>query len=276
MNFNCVLIALLFLCPLAYGSDNSKKEKTPASVQVDPDVDSQWGGAVGTGWIHDYPGAAQGRTRFLVMPVFKGKYLTVDRQDGVKSNIINRGNFEFSISFSFLFPTESNDIPIRAGMPDLDWTLQIGPEAVFYITRTQSHTMLLRLPLRFVASTDFSHRFDYQGWVFAPSLRSTIPIGEKYGEITTRLEIEYASEEYNDYFYEVAPQFATPERPAYDGVTGFLESIVGITYSYSDLFPWGFFISGNIYLLGESANKESPLHLRSTNHSVFGAVIYYF
>lgn len=260
--------------PLAYSEDT--EDTGDEVLPTEQITESHWGVGIGSGWIHDYPGAAQGRTRFLVMPVYKGKYLTIDRQDGVKGNVISEGRFKFSVSFSFLFPTDSEDIPVRVGMPDLDWTLQLGPELLFYIVRKPRYTIFLRLPWRFVASTDFKERFKYQGWDFAPSIRSEISLGEGYGELGTRMELEYVSEQYSDYFYQVDPQYATPTRPAYNATAGFMEYILGVSYTYQDFFPWSFIVSSNVYILGDSANRNSPLHVKTRNYSILGAIIRYF
>jgi MipA family protein len=238
-------------------------------------LNSHWGLAAGTGWIQDYPGAAQGRMRYLALPTFKGKVFSIDRQDGVKGEFIDDRIFKFAVSFSFLFPTSSSKMPVRSGMPGIDWVFQMGPELQIYLYKSIMHTMYLRLPLRFIATTDFHHDFQYRQWNFSPSLRNNFLLNG-WGEIMTRLEFDYASEAYNDLFYEVAPQYATASRPAYDARSGLLEWIIGVTYSYNEVFPWGFSVGANVYLLQASANKNSPLLVKQTNYSVLASVVRYF
>lgn len=234
-----------------------------------------FGIAFGTGWVHDYPGAEGGRMRYLAIPTYKSKSFTIDQQDNVKGDLVERDRFQLSMSFIFLFPTESDKTPIRQGMPDLDWTLQLGPELRFEVMHNSFHTMYLRLPLRFVAQTDFSHRFEYLEWNFAPGLRNVFDMGE-YGELVTRLDLDYASEKYSDMFYQVDPQYATPTRPAYNAKEGLLEYIAGINYSYYDLFPWTVFAGGNAYFLDNAENRMSPLVRRKTTYSCFVGLIRYF
>lgn len=248
----------------------------PNAEQASDVTESHWGIGFGGGWINDYPGAGQGRTRFLAVPTYKGKTITIDRQEGVRGDFVSQSRVKFSVSFSFLFPTDSADIPVRQGMPDLDWTLQLGPELQIYIIRNDFHTMFLRLPFRFVASTDFARRFDSREWNFAPSLRNIFNLGKGYGEIATRLELDYASEGYNDYFYEVAPQFATATRPAFNAQQGLMETTVGINYSYYDMYPWIFFIGGNLYFMGDAKNKGSALLVKNRNASFLAGIIHYF
>jgi MipA family protein len=253
------------------GEEDSPEVETPADV-----TDSHWGVGFGAGWINDYPGAAQGRTRYIAVPTYKGKNITIDRQEGVRGDLVSESSVKFSVSFSFLFPTDADDIPIRAGMPDLDWTLQLGPELQIFLYRSPTHTMFIRLPFRFVASTDFSHRFNSQEWNFAPSLRNLFYLKDGWGEIGTRLELDYASESFNDYFFEVRPEFQTPTRRAYDAREGLMGITVGVNYSYYDFYPWIYFIGANVYFYGDAENRESPLLQKTINHSVLGGIIKYF
>lgn len=235
-----------------------------------------FGVAFGTGWVQDYPGSESGRMRYLAIPTYKSKNLTIDQQDNVKGDLVERDRFQLSMSFIFLFPTQSNKIPIRQGMPDLDWTLQLGPELRIELFHHDFHTMYLRLPVRFVANTDFSSKFDYLDWNFAPSFRNIFDMGDKYGEIVTRLELEYASEGYSDLFYQVDQKYATPFRPAYNAKEGLLEYIVGVNYSYYNLFPWTVFAGANVYILNDARNRTSPLVRQKSNYSIFAGLIRYF
>lgn len=234
-----------------------------------------WGVALGGGWIQDYPGAAQGRMRYLAIPTYKSKYLTIDRQDGVRGDLLERQRYQLSISFSFMFPTDSADIPARQGMPDLAWSFQMGPELRIELLHNSFHTMYLRLPWRFVVNTDFYSTFQYLDWNFAPGFRNIFNFG-KYGEITTRLEVDFAAESYNDLFYQVDTEYATAQRPYFDAKAGIMEYIVGANYAYYDFFPMTLFMGANAYLVHHSRNIDSPLIFKKTNYSFLGGVVYYF
>jgi MipA family protein len=273
LNVSSCLFGLSFLLiALSVTSSGSVAHAQTEQSQI---LNSHWGLAAGTGWIQDYPGAGQGRMRYLALPTFKGKVFSIDRQDGVKGEFIDDRIFKFAVSFSFLFPTSSSKMPVRAGMPGIDWVFQMGPELQIYLYKSAMHTMYLRLPLRFIATTDFRHDFQYRQWNFSPSLRNNFLLNG-WGEIMTRLEFDYASEAYNDLFYEVAPKYATAARPVYDARSGLLEWIIGMTYSYNEIYPWGFSIGANVYLLQASANRDSPLLVNQTNYSVLASVVRYF
>ncbi|MBY0385507.1 MipA/OmpV family protein [bacterium] len=268
-----LLIGFFLIVERVHAENDTEKVEETELTEI---TESHWGIGLATGWINDYPGAAQGRTRYIAVPTYKGKHITIDRQEGVKGDLVSQSRFKFSISFSFLFPTASVDIPVRTGMPDLDWTLQLGPELQIYLFRSRFHTMFIRLPFRFVASTDFSHRFESRDWNLAPSIRNAFQLGNGWGEIGTRLELDYASERFNDYFYQVEPQYATAQRPAYNARRGLMTTTVGINYSYYDLFPFIFFCGANLYFHGDSANSDSPLLVKNRNHSILGGMIWYF
>lgn len=234
-----------------------------------------FGVTLGTGWTQDYPASQDGRMRFLAIPAYKSKHFSIDRQDGVKGDLLERERFQFSVSFMFLFPTDTKDMPARAGMPDLGWTLQLGPEVRVELFHNHFHTMYLRLPLRFVANTDFRHHFDYLDYNFAPGFRNVFDLG-KWGELITRLEADIAAEKYNDLFYQVDTQYVTPARPYYDARAGLTQYIAGAQYSYYDFVPWTLFIGANFYWFNDARNRASPLFFREQNYSVFGGVVRYF
>lgn len=251
-------------------------DSAPVDITDIQEHQSQWGLAAGTGWITDYPGAAQGRMRYLVMPAFHSKYITVDRQDGARAHLVNERRIKFSVSFSFLLPTSAQDIPVRKGMPNLDLILQLGPELQLYFLRSSTFNIYLRLPIRFIVATDFKSDFDYLQWTFAPSLRTEYNFGAKYGKLGTRLEFDFASARYQSYFYQVDAKYSTPDRPAYNAKMGIMEYIVGLQYSYDYLMPVTFSASANIYLMRDAVNRNSPLHLKSEGYSFLGLAVYYF
>lgn len=275
MNRKIILAFIISTLTLPVNAELPAEPSETPETQEKEIIESHWGVALGAGWIQDYPGADQGRMRYLAIPTFKGKYLTIDRQDGVRGELIDDQIIKFSVSFMFLFPTASEKIPARQGMPDLDWVFQLGPEMQVYFSRTKHHIMYLRLPFRFVSTTDFKHRFDYRDWNFAPSLRNVFQI-DGYGEIMTRLEAEIASEAYSDFLYEVQPQYATASRPTYNARSGLLQYIVGAQYTYNENFPWSYSFGTNAYITKNAANRESPLLLRSVNYSFLFSVIRYF
>ncbi len=233
---------------------------------------SKWGIGLGTGWLNDYPGSAQGRIRFLPFPVYRGTLVRLDRISGVSGDVFNNSRIDFSWNFIFQFPTNSSSIPIREGMPNLDWVLSIGPQIKYYLFRNQFHRFFFRMPMRLNSCTNFSTRTQFCGIVFNPGFRHSIWL-KNWGELTFRFEGFFHSSEYQQYFYEVQDKYATPERPAYHAGAGFLGFVHGIFHSLP-FDGWEISTSVNLYDYSLAVNQNSPLFVHKTNYALFFAFVF--
>ncbi len=239
----------------------------PSINQARYEGESKWAIGLGTGWLSDYPGAAQGRVRFLPFPVYRGQLFRVDRISGVSGEVFKDSRLDFTWNFIFQFPTNSSSIPARVGMPNLDWLLSIGPQLQYYIYRGGSHRIFFRFPVRMNTCTNFSTRTQFCGLAFNPGLRHAWFLGPA-GEITFRWEAFSHTSEFQQYFYEVHPRYATATRPSYHARAGFL----GFVYGFFHTIPfegWSIATSGNIYDYSLAVNQESPLFLHKTNYGLF-------
>ena len=241
----------------------------PLNSYADPKAPSKWAIGLGTGWLSDYPGAAQGRIRFLPFPVYRGSVLRVDRITGVSGEVYNNSKVDFSWNFIFQFPTDSSSIPVRAGMPDLDWLLSIGPQFKYYIYRTRAHKFFFRFPVRINSCTNFSDRTRFCGVAFNPGLRHAMRL-ESFGELTFRWEAFSHSSEFQQYFYEVSNQYATASRSAFHARAGFLGFVYGLFHTLP-FDGWELSTSANIYDYSLAINNESPLFVYKTNYALFFA-----
>jgi outer membrane scaffolding protein for murein synthesis (MipA/OmpV family) len=171
----------------------------------------------------DYRGSDQRHTLVLPLPylVYRGEFLKADRES-VRGEFYNSERIELHVSANGSIPVESKDNVARSGMPDLDPTLEIGPNLTLNVLRSDTVRLNLRFPLRAVIATDLAHARD-EGWVFTPQLNvdlyDLLPgPGSNLGFAAGPL---YTNRRYHNYFYGVAPQFATPVRPAYDAPGGY-------------------------------------------------------
>jgi MipA family protein len=186
----------------------------------------------------DYRGSDERRGYLLPVPyiVYRGKVLRVDRS-GIYGRLLRTENVRLDLSFDAGVPAKSKKNTARAGMPDLDPTLEVGPslEVCLWHNCAADTIVQLRLPLRAVFATDFSH-VDSAGWVFNPHLNLDIKdIGPQGGwNFGMALGPLYASEKNHDYYFQVDPVFATATRPAYDGHAGY--SGTRLTLSLSKRF----------------------------------------
>ena len=145
--------------------------------------------------------------------VYNGKFLKADR-DGVRGTLFNQDWVELNLSFNATTPVR-NDRE-RSGMPDLQPTVEIGPSLDLHLLRSDdargqtrfAHAAARRIrrwrPRR-ASSAGRSRR----GSIWISRIPWDSPAGIS-GLLTGPL---FADRRYHDYFYSVAPQYATPSRP---------------------------------------------------------------
>ncbi len=227
-------------------------------------------GAV-TGAVADYPGSNQYRLRALPLPFF------IYRGDVFKSDTngprlqTSSGSIEWELSGGGSLSSNSKG-GARAGIPSLDYLLEVGPKAKITLTQpTETSRLLLELPLRAAASTNFSSRFSTRGAVFAPDFayEDHAILGSPWSGRAS-IGAEFATASLQRFYYEVEPEYARAGRPAYDARAGYL----GATFELSafrqitrSLFV---FVAVDVDNYEGAANVDSPL-LRSRND--IGAVI---
>jgi len=171
----------------------------------------------------DYRGSDERRSLVLPIPyfIYRGEFLKADRES-VRGEFYSSERFEVHLSANGSIPVQSRNNQARTGMPDLDPTLEIGPNLIVSLLRAEHTRLNLRFPLRAVIATNLAHTRD-EGWIFAPQLNvdfyDLLPgPGWNLGFAAGPL---YGSRRYHNYFYGVDAQFATPARPAYDAPGGY-------------------------------------------------------
>jgi outer membrane scaffolding protein for murein synthesis (MipA/OmpV family) len=193
-----------------------------------------WELGLGVGMVafNDYRGAATSHALPTPVPyfVYRGHFLKSDR-NGARAEFFSRPRVEFSLSVSGTTPVRNNST--RAGMPDLKSTLEVGGSLDVHLWHSDDrHLHLdLRLPARAAITVESSPRM--VGAYATPQFNLDIEQypgsdGWKLGLLAGPL---FATERYNDYFYTVAPQYATPGRPAYDAPGGYagMEMLASLT-----------------------------------------------
>lgn len=262
------IVFLTFLSTANSQSETVQDEPVKTEVAKDP---SKWALGVGTGWLHDYPGAGQGRIRFLPFPVYRGSFFRVDRITGVSGEVYNDSKLDFSWNFIFQFPTDSDSIPVRRGMPNLDWLLSLGPQVEYNFLQTQHHKFFFRFPIRANTCTNFADRTRFCGIAFSPGVRHSIWY-KNVGEFTIRAEAFWYSSEYSQYYYEVQSEYVTPLRQAYHAQAGFLGFVYGLFHSIP-FDGWELSSSASVYDYNMNVNQDSPLFVLKTNFAVFFGVV---
>jgi outer membrane scaffolding protein for murein synthesis (MipA/OmpV family) len=217
-----------------------------AGIQVAAAEDKPlWDFGLGVGAVSfaDYRGADTTHVYVLPLPVFyyRGKFLKSDRR-GIRGELFTQDWIELNISANATTPVRRN--AARAGMPDLRSTVEIGPSLELHLWKSADERVRfdVRLPLRGVftvqapphsigavfaphASIDIKDVAGFQGWYF----------GALAGPL-------FGDHRYHDYFYTVAPQFATPGRPAYQASAGYsgAEILVALSKRYPSFWVGGY------------------------------------
>jgi MipA family protein len=189
-------------------------------------------GAGATGLrLPDYRGSDESRGYLYPLPyfVYRGKVMRLDRE-GLRGVLLESDRVELDLSLLGSLPVDSEKNQARQGMPDLDPVLEIGPKlnVTLWRDRPKERRLDLRFALRGVIATDLRHTQD-AGYVLHPHLyfdaRPELPGGR--WDASAQIGPLYGSDRYHQYYYGVAPQFAAPERPAYQASAGYSGLVTG-------------------------------------------------
>ena len=194
----------------------------------------------------DYRGSDEQRGYLLPVPyiIYRGEVMRIDRS-GIYGRLVRTEKVKLDLSFDAGVPAKSDKNKARAGMPDLDPTLEVGPSLEVCLGRScnTDSALQLRMPLRAVFATNFS-RVDSVGWVFNPHINWDMNnIGPSGGwNLGIALGPVYASEKNHDYYYQVEGVYATPTRPAYNARAGYSGArlAAGLSKRYQRFWLGGF------------------------------------
>ncbi|MEJ2633440.1 MAG: MipA/OmpV family protein [Acidihalobacter sp.] len=190
---------------------------SPASAETKPLY--ELGAGVFLVSLPAYRGATEYKTYLLPFPyvVYRGRFLRSGRQ-GVRGVFYENPRAELSLSANASPPVSSHDVPIRAGMPDLKPSFEIGPELKLHLYRTPRMQVDFRLPVRAVQTLQLKPI----GWVAYPHLNLDLPDWRDSGwNLGFSLGPSFGDRGYHRYFYDVAPQYATADRPVYRAPAGY-------------------------------------------------------
>jgi MipA family protein len=202
---------------------------------------------VGAGFaVIDFPvyrGSNERRAYLLPAPYlnYHGQYLQVSRERA-RALFLRRGRVELDVSVNGSVPAKN--AKARSGMPNLDATLELGPSlnVHLYYDEDRKTNFDLRMPVRSAIASDFSRVYDV-GWLFQPQLdldlHDVMHEGWNMGFVVGPV---FADRRYNQYFYNVDPQYATVTRPAYSAPGGYggMQFIWALSKRYPGYWTGGF------------------------------------
>jgi MipA family protein len=211
--------------------------------------------------LPDYRGSDENRTYFLPFPyvIYRGDFLKVDREQ-VSGILFKTKRFKLETSFHGSVPVDSTKNNARQGMPDLKPTLELGPslEVLLAENKASEYKMTLTFPVRAVLSTDFKS-LNFAGWTFSPRLNLDLyNLRGKGWDFGLSLGPIFGDKAYHEYYYQVDPAYATPERPAYSAQGGYggMQCAILIEKKFKKIF-FGMFVRGES--LHGAVFSQSPL-----------------
>ena len=224
----------------------------------------EFGLGLGALAFEDYRGSATTHVYPLPVPyfVYNGKFLKADRE-GVRGTLFNQDWVDLNLSGNATTPVRNDRA--RHGMPDLQSTLEIGPSLDFHLLHGKDSRLKLdlRVPLRSAITVEASPHF--AGWTFTPRLALDVadPGGFTGWNAGFLIGPLFADRRYHDYFYSVAPPYATASRPAYRAAGGYAgtQAIAALSKRYPRYWV-GAYVRADT--LAGAAFAPSPLVQRSS------------
>jgi outer membrane scaffolding protein for murein synthesis (MipA/OmpV family) len=95
-------------------------------------------------------------------------------------------------------------------------------------------------------------------------------------EFMLKLKPEWASEDYMDFFYGIAPAYATPGRPSYEADSGYLGTRLSLTLKHAITKKFDIIGGLRFGFYKGAANADSPLFTQQTTSGVMLALVWKF
>lgn len=211
-----------------------------------------------------YRGAERSASWLLPLPyaIYRGEVLRADR-DGLKLLLLDSERVHFDFSANATAPSDNGDEPARAGMPDLDATVEVGPNLNLRLASGPGWRLEARLPVR--AAFTLASQPRAIGWSALPNLGYDRRIGP--WNIGAQAGWVWGSRRLHAYFYDVEPAYVAATRPLHRAGAGHAGWQATLSLSRRDGPRWiGAFVRADS--LSGSALRDSPLVSRSNNLSV--------
>lgn len=230
MTLPITLIRILFLALLLLNlgagtaiaqTEVTDSQETPAETTAEPE--KRWELGIGIGGIStpDYRGSKTNRTYIAPIPyvVYRGPIIRTDRE-GVRGDFLRTDRLEFTASVAVSITPDNDKNTLRKGMPELASTLEGGPALNINLTGDSFNDgFSATLPVRAVFTVGDGSP-EYIGMVATPSLIYRQQLRGNW-KLNLRAGPMFASGKHHNYYYSVAPEYALPERPAYDAESGY-------------------------------------------------------
>ncbi|RZL01830.1 MAG: MipA/OmpV family protein [Rubrivivax sp.] len=178
--------------------------------------------------LPDYRGSDEGRGYVLPLPylVYRGEVLKANR-DGASARLFDGPRVKLGLNANASLPVSSKRNQARVGMPSLAGSVEIGPALDVHLLQSASGDVRVNFRLPVSGGVTLGHGdMSSTGWQTAPHLNIDVAnvagwSGWNLGALVGPI---YADRRRNAYFYDVAPQYARADRPAYASRGGYAGS----------------------------------------------------
>lgn len=188
---------------------------------AEDEAEKKWELGLGIGSIYgpDYRGSNAYHTYTAPIPyvIYRGKYIRSDR-DGIRGEFLNFDRVQFTFSASASITPNTDDNILRVGMPELGSTVEFGPAINIQLTGDEKQGWQLQMPWRGVYTIG-SKRDQFVGSIFQPQF--IYDDQWSHWSFSYRIGLMYANQHYHDYYYSVASQYASQNRPEFLAAGGY-------------------------------------------------------
>ena len=254
------------------GIDEAGINETSVLKAVRGGEETEWAMGIGLGVFdyHLYPGAKEMNRLIFPAPYFTFRSPKFEIDRGIKSFLYDSETLVLDISADFGLPVDSDDVEVRQGMPDLDFTLQLGPSLELLLNDKHSNYFDVRfeIPVRLAIATDILS-VEHIGFLVEPRISFHHRRAAKTGIAhKASIGVKFATEDYHAYYYDVAAEFSTVDRPQFKSDAGFGGSFARyrISYKTSDFIYWTFI---RYQSLRGAVFEQSPLVVQN-DYYLFG------
>jgi len=273
-------LTLLSACLCLLAASALAQDQAAKSDEDDPGALWEWRIAAFGRYGPSYPASEEMQVNIipLPIPIYRGRFLRLfeDSENPIRGKVFERDRIKLDLDLDITFPADSDEIEARTGMPDLDFLLQAGPELDLQFARQEFLEGRWHLALQGRGAVSFDGLDpSYRGLTFSSEFRYIAQITSR-DEFKFRITPTFATQEYMAYYYQVDPQFATPERPAFKAKGGYLGT--DFTWNWNRKFTekLSVWCGARLGVYSGASNKNSPLFTDDVTPSLYAAFMYKF
>jgi outer membrane scaffolding protein for murein synthesis (MipA/OmpV family) len=161
----------------------------------------------------------------------------------------------------------NNNNKAREGMPELLISGEVGPKLSYLLNEGAQSDWRFHVPVRAVVNI----KGKYTGWVTAPHLNYNFQRNVKHGILNGGFDLGVQANSilYNQTYYNVAPAYATIDRPSYQSSGGLHSIFLKARIRYPISRDVEIFTTIQARTLNVGVVKDSPL----VKDSFYGGIV---